>query len=129
MVHIQTVGSKAQVYHGTAKHTPGGLTKKDLMKTKDGRVVSHKQHQAGKKAIKRLFSLGFKPQKGVFKLFSAKKTKKGRKHKTRKTRKSKKRCGGDASGNSLASMFSKLVGGKEDYADVVSDASGNEQQV
>ncbi len=37
-----TVGTKAQVYHGTAKHTSGGLTKKDLMKTKKGRIVSKK---------------------------------------------------------------------------------------
>ena len=32
MSPTQTVGSKAQVYHGTAKHTSGGLTKKDLVK-------------------------------------------------------------------------------------------------
>ena len=31
-----------------------------------GRIVSRKAHAAGKKAIKRLFSLGFKPKKGQF---------------------------------------------------------------
>lgn len=36
------------------------------MMTKRGRIVSKKQHAAGKKAIKRLFSLGFKPKKGKF---------------------------------------------------------------
>ncbi len=36
------------------------------MRTKHGRIVSKKQHAAGKKAIKRLFSLGFKPTKGKF---------------------------------------------------------------
>jgi hypothetical protein len=62
--HMPAVGSKAQVYHGTAKHTSGGLTKKDLMKTKKGRIVSRKQHAAGLKAVKRLFAMGFKPKKG-----------------------------------------------------------------
>lgn len=64
-----TVGSAAQVYHGTAKHTSGGLTKKDLMKTKAGRIVSKKKHAAGKKAIQRLRKLGYVAKKGTFKLF------------------------------------------------------------
>ena len=64
-----TVGSKSQVYHGTAKHTSGGLTKSDLMKTKKGRIVSKRKHAAGKKAIKKLFAKGYKPKKGTFKLF------------------------------------------------------------
>jgi hypothetical protein len=34
-----TVGSRAQVLHGNATHTAGGLTKKDLKK-KDGEIVS-----------------------------------------------------------------------------------------
>ncbi len=72
-----TLGSKAQVFHGTAKHTPGGLKKKDLMKTKSGRIVSKKQHTAGLKAIKRLRKLGYVAKKGTFKLF--KKTAKGKK--------------------------------------------------
>jgi hypothetical protein len=64
-----TVGSKAQVYHGTAKHTSGGLTKKDLMKTKKGRIVSRRKHAAGKKALKNLKKAGFVAKKGTFKLF------------------------------------------------------------
>ena len=64
-----TVGTKAQVYHGTAKHTSGGLKKKDLMKTKKGRIVSRKKHAAGKKALKRLVKAGYKAKKGSFKLF------------------------------------------------------------
>ena len=63
------VGTKAQVYHGTAKHTSGGLTRKDLMKTKKGRIVSRKKHAAGKKALKRLVKAGFKAKKGKFTLF------------------------------------------------------------
>ena len=34
-----TIGSRAQVYHGTATETAGGLRKKDL-KMKDGEIVS-----------------------------------------------------------------------------------------
>jgi hypothetical protein len=64
-----TVGTKAQVWHGTAKHTSGGLTKKDLMKTKKGRIVSKKKHAAGQKAIKQLKKAGYVAKKGTFKLF------------------------------------------------------------
>lgn len=64
-----TVGTKAQVWHGTAKHTSGGLTKKDLMKTKKGRIVSKKKHAAGQRAIKKLKKLGYVAKKGTFKLF------------------------------------------------------------
>ena len=63
------VGTKAQVWHGKAKHTSGGLTRKDLMKTKKGRIVSRKKHAAGKKALKRLTKAGYKAKKGTFKLF------------------------------------------------------------
>ena len=66
------VGSKAQVYHGTASRTAGGLTKKDLVQNKHGRIVSRKQMEAGKKAFKRLAAAGYAPKKGVFKLFTKK---------------------------------------------------------
>jgi hypothetical protein len=65
---IKTVGSKRMVWAKTADHTPSGLKRKDLMMTKRGRIVSKKQHAAGKKAIQRLFKLGFKPKKGQFTL-------------------------------------------------------------
>ena len=74
------IGSKAQVYHGTAKRTSGGLKKGDLMKTKAGRIVSRKKHALGKKAIQRLFKAGYKPKKGSFKAM-----KKGS-HATRRSR-------------------------------------------
>ena len=74
--HMPAVGTKAMVYHGTAKHTSGGLTKKDLMKTKKGRMVSRKKHAAGQKAIKKLRKLGYVAKKGKFMLFS-KKAKRG----------------------------------------------------
>ena len=66
---IKRIGSKAEVFHGSALATPGGLRKNQLMKTKKGRIVSKKQHSSGLKAIKRLFAAGYKPKKGTFKLF------------------------------------------------------------
>jgi hypothetical protein len=73
---MPAVGSKSQVFHGTAKHTSGGLKKNDLMKTKNGRIVSRRKHAAGKKAIKNLRKLGYIAKKGTFKLFT-KKSKRG----------------------------------------------------
>ena len=66
---IPAVGTKAMVWHHTAKHTSGGLTHKDLMKTKNGRIVSRKKHALGKKALKNLVKAGYKAKKGTFKLF------------------------------------------------------------
>ena len=37
------IGSRAQVFHGTAKQTSGGMKKKDIKKTDDGRYVSKKK--------------------------------------------------------------------------------------
>jgi hypothetical protein len=44
-----SVGSNAQVWHGSKQKTPGGLTKDDLMKTSKGRIVSKKKHAQGLK--------------------------------------------------------------------------------
>ena len=65
----QMIGSRSQVMNGTAHHTKGGLTKKQLMYNKHGRIVSRKKHTMGKKTIKHLYKLGYKPKKGSFKLF------------------------------------------------------------
>lgn len=44
------VGTKAQVFHGTADRTPGGLSKSNLFQDKeDGRIKSKAQSAAGKK--------------------------------------------------------------------------------
>jgi len=83
--HIKATGSKAEVFHGTAKHTSGGLKKGDLMKH-HGRIISRKKHAAGKKAIKHLRALGYIAKKGTFKLMRksmAKSSKKSKRH-TRK---------------------------------------------
>merc|ERR1712012_701352 len=40
---VSVVGKKWQVWNGTREKTVGGLTKKDLMKSKSGKIVSKKQ--------------------------------------------------------------------------------------
>ena len=90
---IPAVGSKASVFHGTAKHTSGGLTKKDLMKHK-GRIISRKKHMAGKKAIKHLRALGYIAKKGKFTLF--RKSMVDGRRKTAKKRTTRRRRGGAA---------------------------------
>lgn len=58
-------GSRAQVYHGTAYKTAGGLTKAHLIKNKHGRIVSKKKHATAKKE-KRLEKAGYYTRKGKF---------------------------------------------------------------
>lgn len=74
---MKATGSRAEVMHGTAKHTAGGLKKGDLMYRK-GRIVSKKASAAGKKSIKRLRAMGFVAKKGQFKLFKKSDAKKGK---------------------------------------------------
>ena len=62
---MQTIGSRAEVWHGNAHHTSGGLTKKNLLKNKWGRIVSAKKHKTAKKD-KRLQKAGFFAKKGTF---------------------------------------------------------------
>jgi hypothetical protein len=57
------VGSRAQVFHGTADRTAGGLEKKNLM-LKDGRIVSK---AASKAALHRMMCEGKKHLTKVFK--------------------------------------------------------------
>lgn len=70
--HVKALGTKAEVFHGTAKHTSGGLVKSDLVKTKRGRIVSRRKQAAGRKAIKNLRKLGYIAKKGKFSLFTKK---------------------------------------------------------
>ena len=61
---MKTVGSRAQVWHGTAKKTSGGLTKKDLFKRK-GRIKSKRASKKAKKN-KNLKNAGWTFKKGEF---------------------------------------------------------------
>ena len=64
-MHVQTIGTRAQVWHGTAKKTSGGLTKSDLMQNKAGRIVSRAKHNTAKKEM-RLVKHGYGTKKGEF---------------------------------------------------------------
>ena len=59
------IGSRAQVMHGTAKQTSGGLTKSKLKYNKRGRIVSRKASQLAKKN-NRLVKAGYITKKGQF---------------------------------------------------------------
>ena len=71
MAKIKTIPPRAEVFHGTAKKTSGGLTKNDLIMNKRGRIVSKKKSERAKKE-KRLEKAGYKPKKGKFVLFKKK---------------------------------------------------------
>jgi hypothetical protein len=58
-------GSRQQVYNGTSYKTSGGLTKKDLIMNKWGRIVSAKKHKTPNKQT-RLQKHGYTAKKGKF---------------------------------------------------------------
>lgn len=62
---MHTIGSRRQVWNGTAKKTSGGLLKSDLMMNKNGRIVSKSKHNTAKKE-NRLVKAGYGTKKGVF---------------------------------------------------------------
>jgi len=65
-VYPKLVGSRAQVWHGTAYKTTGDLTKHNLMKkSKNGRIISSKKHKSAKRD-NRLVKHGYGAQKGKF---------------------------------------------------------------
>ena len=79
MTKSLTIGSRRQVWNGTAKKTSGGLTKSDLMMS-HGRIVSKSKHFSAKKEM-RLLKYGYGTKKGKFGFVRTKKHRKGRKMK------------------------------------------------
>jgi hypothetical protein len=91
------IGTRAQVWHGTAYKTTGGLTKSNIMKNKAGRIVSKSKHMSAKKD-KRLVKAGFLTKKGQFGFIkNGKSMKKGRSRS-----RSRKMRGGMAYGGPLS---------------------------
>lgn len=90
----RTIGSRAQVWHGNASKTRGGLTKSHLLRNKHGRIVSRRKHNTGKKSINILRRHGYIAKKGHFTLF-----KKGHKGSRRGSRRMR---GGMAYGGPLS---------------------------
>jgi hypothetical protein len=78
-----TFGSRAEVWHGNAKKTTGGLTKSDLIKNKHGELVSKKKHFSAKKE-KRLEKAGYFTQKGKFGYVKRDTKRKSRKSKSKR---------------------------------------------
>ena len=118
MRHI-TVGTRAQVFHGTAKHTSGGLEKHDLMQNKSGRIVSRRKHNSAKREM-RLVKHGFGTKKGIFGFVKTGKLLR----KSRRTRRHLK--GGSAFDNAASidySMSADSTGGS--FVDNVSPTSVN----
>jgi len=77
------IGTRAQVWHGTAYKTPGGLKKEGLLQNDHGRIVSRKKHNTAK-SEKRLEKAGYFTQKGKFgfvKKVGSRKSRKGGKGK------------------------------------------------
>jgi hypothetical protein len=77
------IGSRAQVWHGTAYKTKGDLVKYDLLMTKRGKIVSKKKHFTAKKE-KRLQKYGYFTKKGKFGFVKKSPLKSKKKHGTRK---------------------------------------------
>ena len=64
-VYPQLVGSRAQVYHGTAYKTSGGLKREQLLQNKLGRIVSRRKYNTARKE-QRLRRYGYGTRKGKF---------------------------------------------------------------
>ena len=88
----RTYGSRAEVWHGTAKKTSGGLMKNDLVKNKSGRIVSKAKHFSAKRD-RRLIKAGYGTKKGKFGFVLLGNKKKGKSRKSRKG--SRKQRGGN----------------------------------
>ena len=67
----ELIGSRTKVMNGTAYKTSGNLIKADLMYNTVGKIVSRKKSIRAKRENK-LGKAGYKPKKGVFKLFPKK---------------------------------------------------------
>ena len=73
------IGSRAQVFNGSADHTSGGLTKRNLFINKHGRIVSLAKHRSAKRE-KRLVKHGYGAQKGKFGYVKIDSTRRRRRH-------------------------------------------------
>ena len=88
------VGSRRQVFNGSAYKTAGGLKKDNLMQNRKTRAIVSKKKHLSAKRDNRLVKAGYGTKKGHFGWVrvgksgkSAKAGKKTRKHKSRKHRK------------------------------------------
>jgi hypothetical protein len=76
-------GSRLEVWNGTAYKTTGKLTKKNIFRNKNGRLVSKNKHFTALKE-KRLLKYGYGFQKGKFGYVKLSSSSKSRKRKSMK---------------------------------------------
>lgn len=114
------VGSRAQVWHGTAYKTIGNLCKNDLLKS-HGRIVSKVKHNTAKKE-NRLVKAGYGTKKGKFGfvLLNSKKSKKSRTKKTKGGYNSSKNLG-----YSLLGGHGNNVGNGDKYSNINENDNDN----
>ncbi len=98
------IGTRAQVWHGTAYKTTGGLCKSDLMQNKAGRIVSRAKHMTAKKE-KRLVKAGYLTKKGQFGFI-----KKGTSMRKGRSRSRSRKMRGGMSALSPSYYYGKCVG-------------------
>ena len=102
--HVQTTGSRRQVWNRTAKKTSGGLKRDDLFQDKYGNIKSRKASKKAKKS-KNLRKAGWTFKKGSFGAVKIsdvkKKSSKGTKKrgKSSKKRKGSRKRGGTGCGS------------------------------
>ncbi len=107
------IGSRAQVYHGTAYKTAGELTKSALLMNKHGRIVSSKKHATAKRE-KRLVKAGYLTRKGKFGAIKSGKALRG--SRSRKTRGKKMRGGRREDASDLNDTDAQDSTGEQIYA-------------
>ena len=103
------IGTRAQVWHGTAYKTSGGLTKSDLMQNKAGRIVSKAKHATAKREM-RLVKAGYGTKKGKFGFVRMGK-------KSRRKGKGSKKRGGVLTGGKMPGLDPASIDGKVDMRD------------
>lgn len=96
MVHtrssVKAVGSRAQVWHGTAHHTSGGVTKAGLKQPagKGGALVSKAASAASKRRLGKMVHVRGQGRMSVRAMLNINKIPKKSRRKSRKGRKSRK---------------------------------------
>ena len=100
------IGTRAQVWHGTAYKTSGGLTKSDLMQNKAGRIVSKAKHATAKREM-RLVKAGYGTKKGKFGFVRMGK-------KSRRKGKGSKKRGGVIVGGGMTMLDPEAIDGSVD---------------
>lgn len=117
----KTIGTRAEVYHGTARRTSGGLTKSELMMNKHGRIVSKKKHNTAKKEM-RLVKYGFLTKKGKFGYVKGKSKKHSSRSRSSKNNRSKRGRSRKMRGGNHALVEDKYTLDDFNASGVVSDS-------